>query len=160
VPYARVARLVSLVLVAACTPKDAADKPFAHDPKAEADLMEADRAFAQRTADRGIDGWLDLFAEDGVELPEGAPLARGKEEVRAVMAPLLSDPSNRLRWEPDEASVSRSGDLGYTLGHATVSKVLPSGQEATLARLKYATIWKRQADGHWKVAVDVGTPEP
>jgi ketosteroid isomerase-like protein len=160
----RVPSAVAIVLAAgvlvACAGKASKTQPYVADKTAERALMAADRAFAQDTADRGLDGWVDAFAEDGVELPEGEPLAEGKEAVRAVMVRLLTDPTNKLRWEPDSASVSAAGDLGYTLGHAVVSKVGPAGGELVIAKLKYVTVWKRQLDGKWKVAVDVGTGDP
>jgi ketosteroid isomerase-like protein len=154
--------LVIPVVAAAlgCAPKGSSKHPYVADRPAQLELMEADRAFAQETADRGIDGWLDAFADDGVELPNGQPIAKGKAAVRAVMAPLLTDPTTKLRWEPESASVSASGDLGYTLGYATVSKVGPSGGEVTVGKLKYLTVWKRQVDGHWRVAAEVGTADP
>jgi ketosteroid isomerase-like protein len=130
------------------------------DPTAEADLLSADRAFARDTSDRGIDGWLEGFTDDGVMLPTGAPLARGKFEVRAVMATILNDPTTKLEWDPDHASVSASGDLGYTLGHTNVVKVGATGQELVVGRLKYMTVWKRQGDGQWKVAATAGTTDP
>jgi ketosteroid isomerase-like protein len=154
------ALLVASASLAACAPKGTSKHPYVADRTAEAELMDADRAFAEDTGDRGVDGWLDAFADDGVELPAGEPLAKGKAAVRAVMVRLLSDPTNKLRWEPDSASVSASGDLGYTLGHAIVAKVGPSGGEAIIAKLKYVTVWKRQSDGHWRVAVEAGTADP
>jgi ketosteroid isomerase-like protein len=152
--------LLTTASLGACAPKGSAKHAYVADRTAQAELMDADRAFAEDTGDRGIDGWLDAFAEDGVELPVGEPIAKGKAAIRAVVMGLLSDPTNKLRWEPESASVSASGDLGYTLGHAVVSKVGPSGGEAVLAKLKYVTVWKRQPDGHWRVAVEVGTADP
>lgn len=122
--------------------------------------MQADWDFARDTLVRGLDGWVDAFAADGVALPEGAPFARGKEDIRGAMLALLVDPTNRLRWQPTEASVSATGDSGYTLGHATIAKLDRAGHEIVVGKLKYTTIWKRQLDGRWKVAVNVGTPEP
>jgi len=122
--------------------------------------MEADRAFERDTSERGIDGWLDAFADDGLQLPAGQPMAEGRAAIRAVMVPLLTDPTTKLRWEPETASVSASGDLGYTVGYATVSKVGPSGGEVIFAKLKYLTVWKRQLDGHWRIAAEVGTADP
>ena len=120
----------------------------------------ADRAFERDTTERGIDGWLDAFTDDGIQLPTGEPIAKGKPAIRAVMARVLNDPANKLRWEPESATVSASGDLGYTLGDATVSRVLPGGAEVRVATVKYLTVWKRQGDSHWKIAVDVGTTDP
>jgi len=158
----RVAALtgLALVAVAACAPGGAGKQPYVSNPKAENELLAADRAFARDTSERGIDGWVDTFADDGVVLLTGQPLGHGRTEVRTVMKELLSDPTTRLDWDPDRAAVAASGDLGYTLGHTTVSKVDPSGHEFTFAKLKYVTVWKRQLDGRWKVAVSAGTPEP
>jgi ketosteroid isomerase-like protein len=143
-----------------CAPRGSEKQAFTPDVHAASELMAADRAFARDTSARGLDGWLDAFTDDGVQLPTGQPLARGKAELRAVMQPILGDPSTRLRWDPDHASVSASGDLGYTIGRATVGKVGPSGGEVEIARLKYLTVWKRQPDGHWKVAAEVGAADP
>lgn len=153
--------LASLLLVGACSDKTAKTKQaWAPDPVVESELMWADRAFERDTTERGIDGWLDAFTDDGIQLPTGEPIAKGKPAIRAVMARVLNDPANKLRWEPESATVSASGDLGYTLGHATVSRVLPGGAEVRVATVKYLTVWKRQGDSHWKIAVDVGTTDP
>jgi ketosteroid isomerase-like protein len=157
---AAVAIAVAVGTLFGCASKASKTQPYVADKAAERALMAADRAFADDTAERGIDGWVDAFADDGVELPEGEPLAEGREAVRAVMVRLLGDPTNKLRWEPDSASISASGDLGYTIGHAVVSKAGPAGGELVLAKLKYVTVWKRQLDGKWRVAVEVGTADP
>jgi uncharacterized protein (TIGR02246 family) len=147
-------------LLTACAPSGSSKRAFTADVHAETELLAADRAFAHDTAERRIEGWVDGFADDGTMLPTGEPLARGKAAIREVMEPLLADPTNHLEWDPDRASVSASGDLGYTLGHTTIAKAMPNGQEIVLAKLKYVTVWKRQADGHWKVAATAGTPDP
>ena len=119
-------------------------------------LMDADRAFSDDTAKRGVEGWTAWFAEDGVMLPAGAPLAEGKAAIRARMARSLTYPGFSLVWQPLRAEVSASGDLGYTLGRFEASTTDKSGQRTVLQRGKYVSIWKKQPDGSWKVAVDVG----
>ncbi len=151
---------LGLLLASACTTKGPSKKPYTRDPVAESELLAADRVFARDTSDRGVDGWVEAFTEDGVMFPTGQPLASGKSEVRAVMAALLSDPTTRVEWDPDRAAVSASGDLGYTLGHTTVVKAIPNGGEVVIGRLKYMTVWKRQPNGDWKVAGTVGSPDP
>jgi ketosteroid isomerase-like protein len=149
-----------LALLSACTPGGSSKKAFATDVKAETELLAADRSFAHDTAQRGIEGWVDGFTDDGVMLPPGKPIVKGKGEIREEMSTLLTDPGTHLDWEPEHAAVSASGDLGYTLGHTAVTKTLPNGTELVLGKLKYMTVWKRQADGHWKAAATVGTAEP
>lgn len=59
-----------------------------------------------------------------------------------------------LTWEPFKAEVSKSGDMGYTLGNwKLVTK-------DTTMYGNYYTIWKKQADGKWKFVVDGGNNTP
>ena len=151
---------VALASAAGCAPQKNVPKPFSADRNAEASLLVADRSFARETADRGVEGWADAFAEDGAQMANGQALVVGRQAIRELMKPLLGDPSSHLRWEPESAAVSASGDLGYTFGHAQLVKRGADGNEAVTAKLQYLTVWKRQLDGSWKVAMDVGTPEP
>ena len=144
-----------------CSSSGTSKRPYVGDVRANTELLAADRAFARDTSERGIDAWVDGFADDGVVMSAGVPLVKGKGEIREAMEPLLNDPTNHLEWDPDRVWVSGSGDLGYTLGHTTVTKVVPGGgAEITLVKLKYMSVWRRQADGRWKVAATVGTSEP
>ena len=67
-------------------------------------------------------------------------------------------PPGQLSWEPVFAEVSQSGELGYTTGpweirqNGTDDKPAASGQ--------YVSLWKKQADGVWKVLVDLGISHP
>jgi ketosteroid isomerase-like protein len=51
--------------------------------------------------------------------------------------------------------VTSSGDLGYALGVVVLR--IPPGLELTT---KYATIWQRDVDGRWRLAVDSSSPNP
>jgi uncharacterized protein (TIGR02246 family) len=152
--------VVVSVALAACAPRGSSKRAFASDVPAETELLAADRSFEQSVEDRGLEAWLDAFADDGVQMTAGVPISKGKGEIRELMEGLLSDVTTHVRWDPDHASVAASGDVGYTIGRTTVSKVVPGGNEIVVARLKYLTVWKRQADGHWKVAVETGTTDP
>jgi uncharacterized protein (TIGR02246 family) len=46
------------------------------------------------------------------------------------------------------------GELGYLRG----TVVLDTGERATTVR--YLTLWKREADGRWRIAVDISSPSP
>jgi ketosteroid isomerase-like protein len=125
---------------------------------ARAELKESDRAFARDTAERGVEGWVAWFDEEGVMLPAGSSLTRGREAIRDLMTPAFADPAVILHWGPTEARVSRSGDLGYTLGWYELRRRADE-ETVTLKRGKYVTIWRKQADGSWKVIVDAGTED-
>jgi ketosteroid isomerase-like protein len=124
------------------------------------EVMDADRAFEAAVAKAGTDGaaaWAAYFAEDGGM--NSVPIIRGREEVRKAMDPFFSKAGNTLRWQPEFADVAKSGDLGYTLGKSqryfTDKDGKPFENEG-----RYITIWKRQKDGTWKIAIDGGTSTP
>ena len=60
-----------------------------------------------------------------------------------------------------KAEMAASGDLGYTFGNYVATSKDKDGKVVKHYG-KYVTIWKKQADGSWKVAMDTGnsSPEP
>lgn len=122
-------------------------------------LMRADAAFDQATAEKGIEGWLSFFAEDGAMMPAGEGIVRGHDAIRGTMGPVLAAPGHSLRWKPTSAEIAASEDLGYTFGTFTSTSPGPNG-ESTTRHGKYVTIWKKQADGSWKVVMDIGNSSP
>ncbi len=118
--------------------------------------MNADVAFAQATKARGVDGWVEYFADSGVQVTPGRNYV-GKAAVRDLMAPRLADTTRLLSWRPTSAEVSASGDLGYTIGRWELG---PRAGGEPLARGSYVTIWRKQADGSWRVVLDVGNNDP
>jgi len=58
-----------------------------------------------------------------------------------------------LRWEPELAEISRSGDLGYTVGRWEARRRDAAGN-VVRSEGRYVTIWRKEADGRFRVAVD------
>ena len=63
-----------------------------------------------------------------------------------------------LTWQPVFAAMSRSADLGYTTGPAEFRK--NKEDEKPFGYGQYISIWRKQKDGAWKVALDVGHGNP
>jgi len=130
-------------------------------PKAAKDqskiLLETDRAFDDATARYGVQGWLSYFTEDAMLLPAGSDFVIGREAMRKYLEPRFETPGFTMRWEPIDGYAS--GDLGYTYGVAKSSRADGSGQ-AMVTYSKYLTIWRRQADGAWRAALDIGNASP
>ncbi len=118
------------------------------------EVMEADRAFARATAERGGEGWAASFAPDG-RMYRQRGYVDGRDAIRALMVPAFADTTTALRWDPDTAVVAAAGDLAYTLGHWE-SVVRTATGDSVVARGNYVTLWRRQSDGSWKVALDIG----
>jgi ketosteroid isomerase-like protein len=143
--------LASLTL-AACSPPGAT-------PDYAAQLREADIDFAAETVARGNDGWAEYFMPDGMMFPRSGKV-QGREEIRTAMAEAFL-PGTRLDWEPEQAVASQSGDLGYTIGRWQSIVVTEDGRDSVTASGNYVSIWRRDANGEWRVAADIGnTDEP
>lgn len=118
--------------------------------------LEAD--FMKAAAERGSAGYLSYYADDSVELPNGAPIIQGKVNIAKGMG-FLDQKDNHLTWTPVGADISASGDLGYTYGTFEYRSKDKDGKP-TIEHGKYTSIWKKQKDGSWKVVLDMGNASP
>jgi ketosteroid isomerase-like protein len=129
------------------------------DPPADSSvLLKADEAFDAATAAQGLKGFASFLADDVATLRPDKPIITGKDAMIALWTTLLSNPNLVIRWKPVKASVSASGDLGYTVGTFEITTKDEQGTHV-IAPGKYVTIWRKQGVGSWKVAFDSGVPD-
>ena len=126
--------------------------------KERALLLETDREFARTSVMIGAAEAFQAFLDsDALQLPAGGHPVRCRDNIYFQMK--AENSSAVLNWEPQEAEVARSGDLGYTWGTYIVSWVDADGQLQSPYG-KYLNIWKKQSDGKWKVLIDMGNASP
>lgn len=138
---------------------DAAATPRSAGLRAErARLLAAEAVHAAAVAEHGMaDGFAAVLADDALYLAPGAPIVRGKAEVRALLsAPPLSHATGMTR-RPERVDVSADGRAGYTYGYAAWTQ--PDSAGAAERRYgKYISYWRKGADGEWRVAAFVLAP--
>ena len=145
--------LVAVVIIPNAHP------PVSANPKTGADtLRQLEADFMKAAADRGSQGYMSYYADDAAELPNGANIFQGKENIAKTMG-FLDDKHNSLTWTPVYADMAASGDLGYTYGTYEFRSKDNDGKPA-VSFGKYASIWKKQKDGSWKVVMDMGNSSP
>ena len=128
-----------LLLSVGCTPQQGVDR------EAELDaILQADRAWSETPPN--VDDFAAFFTSDGISQGGGAPEARGHDAIRA-------NAPGAVEWMASEGDVSACGDLGYSIGTFTETESDSAGNTVETTG-KYVTIWKKQEDGSWKVAVD------
>ena len=116
-------------------------------PTALDSLVAAERAFATMSAEKGVrDAFVEFLAVDGVIF---RPLATNGRKVWESRGPVAAT----LVWEPVFAEVSAAGDLGYTTGPW---ELRPNNPQQPTGYGHYVSVWQRQPDGAWRVAVDIG----
>jgi ketosteroid isomerase-like protein len=121
-------------------------------------LLKADRAFAQATAERRLEGFASFLEEDVTTIRPNSPVLKGKIALVERWTALLRDPASTITWKPLRAVISSSGDLGFTVGSYEVTKDNGHGRQAAGSG-KYVTIWRKQPDGSWKVTFDSGVQD-
>jgi ketosteroid isomerase-like protein len=117
-------------------------------------LRHTERAFAASAQRKDLDAFAGFIAGDAVF--SGGSTLVGREAIVAGWAPFFEASGPLIRWEPCAAEVDDSGDLGLTTGQFWI-EVEREGEESLL-RGSFASVWRRQADGSWRVILDTGTP--
>ncbi len=115
-------------------------------------LREADLALARAVDQRDRGSFAALLAEDAIFAGGGAPL-RGRAAVLGGWAGFFEPQGPRMSWAPELAEMARSGDLGYTVGRYLFEGRDASGQSVKREG-RYVTVWRREADGAFRVAAD------
>ncbi len=131
----------------------------AHEPDATeialGSLIDAELAFARMSLEQGIRAaFLANFAADGIVF-EPAPV-----HLREAWSerPAPADPkASRLEWQPAQAGVARSGDMGFTTGPW---KLRDARRPDFVRHGVFFSVWQRDKAGVWRVSIDIGIATP
>lgn len=137
--------LLSIAFVAAVA---AADTKSA----LETALRDLDDQWSAAASAKDIDKVVSFYSDDAVVMPPNAASATTKEAIRALWKDLLTDA--KITWKTKKVEVAQSGDLASLSGTYEVTLNDPTGTPVK-DRGKYLEVWKKQADGTWKVIVDI-----
>jgi ketosteroid isomerase-like protein/quercetin dioxygenase-like cupin family protein len=143
-------RCVGFLVAAACLM--AACAPTANVEQEREALLALDREWSQSVKD--VDKFVSYYSADASVYPQGMPLVTGAGPIKETFTQLTSMPGFALQFSPAKADVSASGDLGYTTGTYEMTANDPAGKPVT-EKGKYVEVWKKQADGQWKVVEDI-----
>ncbi|MGI9107761.1 MAG: YybH family protein [Pyrinomonadaceae bacterium] len=121
------------------------------------DLLTLDREFINAAYSRGELKAFDAYLGDEARLHRNGlfPLTTG-DAVRAF----LSRKTYIMQGVPMKSEVAQSNDLGYTYGHYEVRESSAPSPRPAVEKGYYVRIWKRDATGRWKIALDTTNPLP
>lgn len=108
------------------------------------------------------DSVVALYTDDALYLPAGGDIRRGKETLRGEFGFLdsIRDGGGEALIEFESVDRGASGDLAYDIGHYRLRVERGDGTTTDPSRGKFATVWKRGADGAWRIHVDSFSPAP
>jgi ketosteroid isomerase-like protein len=124
---------------------------FAQDPKQKENLqklIDTEKAFAQASIDQGTKtAFLNFLSKESIVFDKSMPV-NGLEYWQNI------DFKGVITWQPIIAEIAGSSDLGYTIGNYQSHNTAATDKPSTFG--SFVTLWKKQLDNSWKVAVDMG----
>lgn len=147
--------LLGVLLGAAC----AGPPPFDAVAEARALLTRDAEWSALARAGKDVDAIVSYWTDDAVVIPQGQPIVEGRAAIRAFVASSLQIPGFSIHWKSDKVSFSPDGRLAYLRGTNEMTVPGPSGTPITVPG-RGITIWRHEADGQWRCAVDIWNDPP
>jgi ketosteroid isomerase-like protein len=123
-------------------------------------FTDADRAAIEAATEEALainatqdhQAYVDhYYTADAIVLPPNGEAIRGREALLAFNESF--PPYESLQFSHVE--MDGAGDMAYVYGTYTMVMAAAEGEEPAEDHGKYIEIWKRQADGSWKVALDI-----
>jgi ketosteroid isomerase-like protein len=114
-------------------------------------VFTAESSFAASMARRDLKAFAALVSPEAVFFSDTAAL-RGKEAVVAAWRKFFVDSKPPFSWRPETVEVLSSGTLALTSG--------PVRDSAGTLIGTFTSIWRREADGSWRIIFDKGCPPP
>lgn len=125
----------------------------------------------RETVEKGAQAWTGafnagdaagvaaLYSENGMLLPPDATQIEGRQSIQDEFQSWIDSGYTNIVF--DVVEVEESGDLGYEIGLFSVDYPAEGDQIAT-ATGNYLVVWKREADGVWRLYRDTwnDTPPP
>jgi uncharacterized protein (TIGR02246 family) len=131
------------------------------DTSAVKDAISADeKAWNDEFKAKDVDKLSARYASDAFFVVPGAKGMSGSGDIRKGYEGAMKDPNFAVDFSSDKIDVAASGDLAYSRGHFHEKYTDPKTKQVVSDGGSYITVYKKQADGSWKVVEDFTAVEP
>jgi uncharacterized protein (TIGR02246 family) len=103
---------------------------------------------------KDVDKAVSFYADDAKQFADKGPLVEGRDNIRTRWQQMLALPGPGLTFATTAVEVARAGDMAYEYGTYDFATNDKQGKVVD-EKGKYVVVWKKQADGSWKVAADI-----
>jgi ketosteroid isomerase-like protein len=146
--------LIAPLIFVACTSRhfDAASESSV--------LLKRDADWAD-AASRGedVDKIVSYWSDDAVVIPQGQPIAEGKQAIRAFVVESLRTPGFKIHWVSKSVNFSPDGNLAFMRSE---NEIIVSGADGAPVKMtgRGITVWRRDGGGQWFCIVDIWNDPP
>ncbi|MDP3746365.1 MAG: DUF4440 domain-containing protein [Phenylobacterium sp.] len=116
-------------------------------------VRAADASLQQAVTARDLSKIMAFYADTAILMPTAEPKVIGKAAIEEEWKHILAIPAFENRSKLERVEVSASNDLAYTMGVYT-SRLMGEDDKIVEEPGKWLTVWKKQADGRWRVIVE------
>ena len=131
----------------------------AEDDSFRAAVEEIFATYSEMNMKKDVDGWMALWDEDGIKMSPNIPSIHGKSAIRELKHKKSQSPDD-MEMTIKVEDTQLAGDFGFAHGTYFVSITPQGGGAAKSMEGKYLTIFRKQADGAWKIYRDSVSPNP
>lgn len=133
-------------------PNPAPSNPATPSPPTVVDqVLATERAFAATMARRDLAGFASYLAEEAIFFSgSGKPVLRGRAAIVKAWSRFYEGSQAPFSWEPERVEVLDSGSLALSTG--------PVRDETGRQIATFNSIWRREADGRYRILFDKGEP--
>ncbi len=107
---------------------------------------------------RDLGHLVSLYADNASLFYADHPIVAGKDAIRETWKAIFARPGFAMGIELLKVEISRNGDLAFAHGAYTMTMNGATGRPVT-DKGEYAVVYKRQADGKWKIVADNGNSD-
>lgn len=109
-------------------------------------LRAAEQALAESFEADDPASWVDFYADDASFVAPGSPAVEGRDALLELARQMTPLSSARIVAQ----STDGDGDLAAVLGHASWVAG-PKGSTGPTTRVRFLIVWRREADGRWRI---------
>jgi uncharacterized protein (TIGR02246 family) len=115
-------------------------------------IEAANARFSEAFARGDTKAIASMYTSDAIVFPPEADVVRGNQAIGEFWKTTRESGVRSATLTTDD--VGRSGDLAYESGKVSLT-IQAADKEPTTAVAKYVVVWKRDADGAWKLHRDI-----
>lgn len=133
--------LITLLLLTFCKPGIKPDKE---------ELLDLDRKFSSTSTEKGYNNAFIEFAHPNAVLLRANSMPVAGIDAVTRLFEKADTTGVRFTWEPIDADLALSGEIGYTYGVYSFKK------DTVTEKGTYVSVWKKDSAGNWKYILDCG----
>ncbi len=127
---------------------------------ARATIAAANAAWVPAMQRQDTAAIVEPYADDAVFVTATGESVQGRAAIARLMRDRFAKTGRLVAGTIAEDGLVKVGDLIYEWGHAEMRLAPPGGGADVRAAGRYLTVWRRDADGIWRISRNLSLPGP